>query len=170
MDLIERFIKYVKIETKEGEIEQTGKELEEAKKGKEVKTGGMLYYNIKNPLIERDKVSDGDIDTAILKELKPEGLINSDIEVLKMFDKNLTAGVKSDVVPVAINKDGRLSSYSKATDEAKFDMMCKFAKDKIKEFGKDILDGKADVNPYRKDSKRRKVLLSSLRSIRILCF
>ena len=32
-------------------------------------------------------------------------------------------------------------------------MMCKFAKDKIKEFGKDILDGKADVNPYRKDSK-----------------
>ena len=129
------------------------KELEEAKKGKEVKTGGMLYYNIKNPLIERDKVSDGDIDTAILKELKPEGLINSDIEVLKMFDKNLTAGVKSDVVPVAINKDGRLSSYSKATDEAKFDMMCKFAKDKIKEFGKDILDGKADVNPYRKDSK-----------------
>lgn len=128
-------------------------ELEKEKSGKETFTGGMLYYNIKNPIIETSKyMSDDEIEEALLKELKPTGLINSDIEIVKLMDNNIMETKKSDVIPVALNKDGSYSRYSKVISEENFDIMRKFAKDKIKEFGKEILDGKTDIIPYKKSN------------------
>lgn len=126
-------------------------ELENEKTGKDTHTGGMLYYNIKNPIIEAAKDMEiEEIEDNILKELKPTGLINSDIEVVKMMDNKIMENKKSNVIPVSLKKDGGYASYSKVISEEQFDIMRKFAKDKIKEFGSEILDGRADILPYKK--------------------
>ena len=40
----------------------------------------------------------------ILKKLRPDGLLNADLDVLKLMDHSLAPGVASTVIPVKLNK------------------------------------------------------------------
>ena len=81
--------------------------------GNEIIPGGFFFYHIDDPVIDSKDLKVGTADEAEekrKKEFKLRGLVNSDSEVIALFDrKALTSS--SDVVQAAFNMDGTLSRY-----------------------------------------------------------
>ena len=69
---------------------------------REVVPAGVFYYRIKDPLVE--KLEETEIEEAILKELRPDGIVNLKEEVLLHLDH--LKGGESLAVPVKYNKKG----------------------------------------------------------------
>lgn len=114
--------------------------------GREVIPAGVFYYRILDPLVE--KQPDEQIEKAILKELKPDGMINLKDEVLEHLDHNKEG--ESLAVPVKYNKNGSLSKASKAVPEEVFKAMMNHAAGKVEEIRREILSGKIEAIPYRR--------------------
>jgi len=137
-------------------------ELEKEKPGKAIVPAAMLYYHIFNPIVERSSVS----DTEIMKELRPNGLINKKNVVLKHLDSELVpdktsaadvysdaAGLRGSVnakyLPVRTKKEGDLYESDTLVEQTYFDTMRQHLKDKVNSFKDEIRDGNANANPYR---------------------
>lgn len=114
--------------------------------GKEVIPAGVFYYRIADPFV--DKQVDGQISDAILKELKPDGMINRKDEVLNHLDHRMEG--ESLAVPVKYNKNGSLSKTSKAVSEEEFQAMMRHAVHKVEEIRAEILEGNIQAEPYRR--------------------
>ena len=117
---------------------------------KEVVPAGILYYQIQDPIVE-DVSDDEQLENNLLKELKPDGLVNGEDEVLVHFDRHLEGS--SLAVPVSRTKSGALSKTSKAVGEADLRRMTDYAMDKAKEVGNQIIAGETDIAPYATSSK-----------------
>lgn len=112
--------------------------------GKEVIPAGIFYYKMQDPVIEKtDKES---AQEKILKELRPDGLLNGDPEVLKHFDKNVQGS--SIVAPFGLNKDGSLSKVSKAVSQSDFALLSRYTKKKTEKLKEEIMQGGTEKNPY----------------------
>jgi len=114
--------------------------------GKKVVPAGVFYYRLDDPFVEKQEKET--VERAILKELRPDGLINSNGEVLRHLDHTLEKD--SVVIPVKYNKDGSLSKASKVVNEVDFHLMMNHALKKVKEAGNNILEGETKVSPYRR--------------------
>lgn len=113
---------------------------------KNIVPAGVFYYRIDDPFVDKQEKSA--VVEAVLKELKPDGMINADEEVLKHLDHS---GRKdSIVIPVKYNKDGTLSKTSKAVAKEDFYGMMRHAIKKVEELHKEIMDGKTEAAPYRR--------------------
>ena len=118
--------------------------------GQEVIPAGVFYYRIEDPLVDkRQKTEDSgeEIQEDILKELKPDGVINCKDEVLAHLDRRMEG--ESLVVPVKYNKNGSLSKTSKAVSEEEFAVMMQHAVGKVKSVHEQILKGEVEPRPYR---------------------
>ena len=112
--------------------------------GKEVIPAGIFYYKMQDPVIEKtDKES---AQEKILKELRPDGLLNGDPEVLKHFDKNVQGS--SIVAPFGLNKGGSLSKVSKAVSQSDFALLSRYTKKKTEKLKEEIMQGGTEKNPY----------------------
>ena len=106
---------------------------------------GLFYYRMKDPIV--DKPGEGSaIDEAILKELRPDGVVQYSGEVLEHLDRDFTG--TSQVIPVAKTQSGGLSKTSKVLSEEDFRLISEFAKGQVKEVGTRILKGEVDIAPY----------------------
>ena len=113
---------------------------------KEVIPAGVFYYRIQDPLV--DKTEDKEkAERAVLKQLKPDGIIPLGTEILKHLDHN-TSG-ESLAVPVKYNKNGSVSGYSKVVAGEDFAMMT-HAKRQMEEARTKILNGEAGALPYKR--------------------
>ena len=117
---------------------------------------GILYYNIDDPFVEKGNL----VEESILKELKMNGIINSDYDVIKHLDNSflsegntLRPSVKSDILPVESNKEGMLTKRSNAADKHKFKYIEDYVKTLVKKTGKEILDGNTTIKPYQLGKK-----------------
>lgn len=115
---------------------------------KEVVPAGVFYYRINDPIVDKQEE---DIEAAVLKELKPDGIINLQDEVLAHLDRNQTG--ESLAVPVKYNKNGSLSRTSKAVPEEEFRLMMNHAMKKIESAHKEILKGETKAAPYRRGTE-----------------
>ena len=120
--------------------------------GKRVIPAGILYYNINDPMIAEPSVSADDeeneeTDHKILSALRMNGVVNSDAHVIELLDQSIVG--QSEVIPVALNKDGSLSKKSSAVPTETFKHLFKFTSGKVRELGKNILDGHIEMNPYK---------------------
>ena len=104
----------------------------------------MLEASVKSDL--------GDLEQKILKELRPDGLVNRDPGVIEKLDHHIEKD--SAVIPVSINKDGSLSKTSKAADKGQFRAMSGFVRRKLGELGKEILEGRTEMDPYERGNKK----------------
>ena len=108
----------------------------------------MFYYHIDDPVIESEgNLNEEEIRDAILMELRPEGLVNSEEEIYRAMDDEFEG--KSQVIPVTLKKDGSISasgSYVASSEE--FNVMQEYANTKILRSAKDIYEGNIQVNPY----------------------
>lgn len=94
-------------------------DLEKAK-NKSVVPAGAFYYNINDPIVDADKIKNGDIDSALLKELRLHGYQNK--AVYAFSDKN--------------------------TDEESLNLMMKHSRRKIKEISEALCSGDVSKSPY----------------------
>ena len=112
---------------------------------KKITPAAMLYYQMKDPLV--DKEADEDLALQkILKELRPNGIVNASPEVIGHLDRELEK--QSNVIPVTKNKDGSLSKQSSVLSEEEFLLLAKYADGKAKELGDEILKGNVEIAPY----------------------
>ncbi|HHT97839.1 MAG TPA: helicase-exonuclease AddAB subunit AddB [Clostridiales bacterium] len=138
-------------------LKATMQVLSESNPNKEVVPAGILYYNIDDPIVDKtDKYLE-----EIYKELKMDGLINKESNVLQAMDKEfkdangaIKASVKSNIIPVSTNKDSSLSKSSNVARQEQINNMLKFVEDKLEKSSKEILEGQVSLNPYEmKDNK-----------------
>ena len=121
------------------------RQVEEENPGREVIPAGVFYYRIFDPLVDRQR--DGILEEAVLKELRPDGIVNLKEGALSHLERK-TKG-ESLAVPVKFNRDGSLSKSSRAVSDEGFHVMMEFAGEKVKENHRRILEGEISPSPYR---------------------
>ncbi len=126
--------------------------------GKKIIPAGILYYNIDDPMADYNDFSDLEgeelkeaVEESLLQKLKSNGLINSSPEVIRRFDKEFTKD--SPVIPVSYTSSGALSKRSSVATSRQFDELGRYVEKKVEQLGRDILDGKIDINPYMRGDK-----------------
>lgn len=114
-------------------------------KAKEIVPAGIFYYRMQDPLVEKER-DDQILETKILKELRLDGLVNAEEEVLANLEKNLSGN--SVLIPVGRNKDGSLSKTSKVLTQGEFAGFLRYTKEKEQELKTKIFEGHAEAAPY----------------------
>ncbi len=117
---------------------------------KEVLPAGVLYYQIQDPVLDTDG-EEADVTARVLEKLKPNGLINGDPEIIKRLDQSMPG--RSQVLPIAYNKDGSLRAGSPVASGEQFAALSRYVNRKIRKIGSEVLDGRMDVNPYELKGK-----------------
>lgn len=112
--------------------------------GKEVIPAGIFYYKMQDPIVEKTKAEN--LEEAILKELRPDGLINADPEVYRHFDREVQGS--SLAAPFGVNKDGSLKKTSKAATGEEFALLSRYTKRKTENLKEEILKGRTEAKPY----------------------
>lgn len=124
-------------------------ELEEKRHvGKNIIPAGVLYYNIADPIVEKEDEDQESTEMRILEQLCTKGLVNIDSDVVKKFDKRLETG-KSKVVPVKYDKSGGVASTRNTISSVQFEALGGFVNEKIKGMANDIICGDISINPYK---------------------
>lgn len=119
---------------------------------KTVIPAGIFYYNINDPVIEREgDMSPEAIDRRILKELRMNGLVNSELEVISHLDHEIET--ESDVIPVAMKNGLIQEAKSSVAGGKRFSALKRYVNEKLKTEGREILDGVVAVNPYKQGNK-----------------
>ncbi len=114
---------------------------------KEILPGGLFYYHIDDPVIEvTGAVDETEFRQAVLKELKPDGLVNSEETIYRSMDEDFED--KSDVIPVEIKKSGELSARSSVATSEEFAILAEHVNHSIVRMGNDIYKGNVKVAPY----------------------
>ena len=123
-------------------------ELEKKKhQTKEIIPGGLFYYHIDDPVIEvTGEMSEADIQAAILKELKPDGLVNAEEAVYRAMDDEFEQ--KSDVIPVELKKNGEMGARSSVASAEEFGILSEYVNHAIVKAGNDIYSGNVQVAPF----------------------
>jgi len=123
-------------------------ELEKKKhEKKEILPGGLFYYHIDDPVVEvTGEIDEVQVREAILKELKPDGLVNAEEAIYRAMDEAFEQ--KSDVIPVELKKNGELSSRSSVASAEEFEILSKYVNNSIAKSGKEIYQGNVQVAPF----------------------
>lgn len=120
---------------------------------KEIVPAALLYYHVSDPLIKvQEDITAEEINQEILKELRTTGIVNQDEKVVSLLDKNFTD--KSFVVPVERKKDGSFSVRSSTIAKEDYETVSQFVNHKIRQFGREILDGNIAVNPCEQGGRQ----------------
>lgn len=113
---------------------------------KEVVPAALLYYHVADPLIRtEEEMTPEEVNKELLKDLRTTGVVNSDQQVVSLLDKSFTD--KSLIVPVERKKDGTFSARSSVIDQQDYETVSRFVSHKIREFGREILNGSIEINP-----------------------
>ena len=119
---------------------------------KEVVPAGIFYYHIGDPIADKQEgMDEKDIEKQILKQLRMNGLVNSELDIIHHLDREIEK--ESDVIPVAI-KDGYVQeSRSSVASTRRFQDLRRFVNRKLREAGQDILMGNVDLKPYKQGNR-----------------
>ena len=114
---------------------------------KEVVPAAMLYYHVYDPIISAEaEAAPEEINAALLEQLRAGGIVNSDGDIARRLDEEAVA--KSDVIPVEYKKDGSLSARSSVLSGEELQEISLFVDRKVRQLGREILDGNIALNPY----------------------
>ena len=119
---------------------------------KEIVPAALLYYHIDDPTIETPvELTDEQINEQILAKLRMNGVVNSDPEVVERLDRYMQD--KSVVIPVEKKKDGSFSARSGVLSREEMQLISSYVDAKIRDIGREILDGKIAAKPYEKGNE-----------------
>lgn len=115
---------------------------------KEVVPAGIFYYHIQNPLIQKGMdQSPEEIDAEILRQLKMNGLVNSELEVIRHLDHDIEK--ESDIIPVVLKNDEVQEGRSSVATRERFEKLRTYVQKKLKETGQEMLAGEIGTVPYK---------------------
>lgn len=112
--------------------------------GKKIVPAGLFYYRMKDPIVA--KVEEEKIQDAILAELRLDGIVNSDEEVISHLDRDM--GRNSLVIPVGKNNDNSFTKYSKAYSEEDFEVISEYVKKTVNHIEERMRGGDIAASPY----------------------
>lgn len=116
---------------------------------KKIVPAGIFYYNIADPMVEKQAVMDAaETEQEMLKQLRMNGLVNSRLEAITHLDNRIET--ESDVIPVAIKAGILQEVKSSVANEKRFEALSSYVGKKLKGMGREILDGRIAVAPYKK--------------------
>lgn len=125
--------------------------------GKQVVPAAVFYYQVKNPMVEVAKQpTPEELERLIEKELKVRGLVCEEEAVIDALDRGLSEAMEnrekyaSTVIPVEVKKDGSFTAASRTVKQDDFVVLGEFVEHKAAEIGNAVMDGEADIRPYRK--------------------
>lgn len=116
---------------------------------KKMVPAALLYYHIEDPTIESPiDLEEKEINQQILSKLRMNGVVNGEESVVRKLDHSNFA--KSDVIPVERKKNGLFSERSSIMSSEELKIVSDYVSHKVREIGKEILEGKVELNPYEK--------------------
>lgn len=111
--------------------------------------GGVLYFRIDDPLIRKNsRISEEDIEVAIMKQLKMKGLLLADVKLIKDMDNSIQGS--SAIIPAILNKDDVLGKASKVASLTQFKMLQTYIRRLLKDVCEEIMQGDVSIKPYKK--------------------
>ena len=113
--------------------------------GKEVVPAGVFYYRMKDPIVAKE-IDEEKLEEAILKELRLDGIVNSDEDVIYNLDKEFSGSSK--VIPVQKTKSG-YSKASKILTEEEFEAVLGYASIKRNELKGLMQNGDTNPEPFQ---------------------
>ncbi|WP_027414695.1 helicase-exonuclease AddAB subunit AddB [Aneurinibacillus terranovensis] len=118
--------------------------------GQKALPAGVLYFHVHNPLLQTlHPLSPEDVRREVARRFKMKGLLLADTEVVQLMDTTLEGGY-SDILPVALKKDGGFYSSSSVATLEQFDLLRRYTRQMIQTIGSEIMDGVVAIHPYRK--------------------
>ena len=116
--------------------------------GQAILPGGMLYFRIDDPIIKgNSKITEEEIEQAIMKQLKMKGLLLADVKLIREMDNTIDG--TSLIIPARINKGDVLGKSSAASLE-QFNMLRKYVRKLLKGLCEEIMKGNVSIKPYKK--------------------
>ena len=119
----------------------------EMERGSQVVPAGIFYYHLDDPILEREEgATEEQMREKLLKKLRPDGVLNSDMKVLRMLDGKLSGD--SLVIPAGLKKDGTLKASSDAVTTEQFVQLSAFVSKKMADMAEEILQGSIEARPF----------------------
>ncbi len=120
--------------------------------GEQPKPAGMFYFRLTDPVVDASAGNREEAEEEILKKYKMSGLVLSDLDVVRAMDGRVVDYSK--IIPVRIAKDGSLSeAQSKSATKEQLEQLKKYMKKTLAQIGREIMEGKTDIYPYRKGNR-----------------
>ncbi|SFL33079.1 DNA helicase/exodeoxyribonuclease V, subunit B [Paenibacillus sp. 1_12] len=119
--------------------------------GIEAKPAGVLYFHVHNPLLQlKNRITTEKADEELRKRYKMKGLIRSDAETATMMDGGLIeSSGHSQLIPVALKKDGSFYKSSSVADDAQWSTLRDYVRHTIEGIGSAMTSGDVGIEPYR---------------------
>lgn len=112
----------------------------------DAKPGGAFYFHVREPLIEKQDMSEEDMPEKIRKQYVMDGVMVNTDEMIKAVDRELEAG-GSEAAPLSINKSGEVKKSDKVLSEEDFDALMKEVDAKIIKMCEEIASGDVTLKP-----------------------
>lgn len=114
-----------------------------------VHPGGMLYFKVDDPIVKGiGKITEEEIELAIMKQLKMRGLLLADVKLIREMDNTIEGS--SLIIPATINKGDVLGKNSSAATMEQFKLLRKYVRKLLKDLCNEIMKGNASIKPYKK--------------------
>lgn len=128
-------------------------ELEERRHpNKEVVPAGLFYYHIQDPMVEKkEEMTPEEIEVQIKKQLKMNGLVNSDLDVIRRLDREIEG--ESDVIPVALKAGMIQEARSSVASGKRFGFLRDYVRARCQKAGQEILMGNIAMQPYKQGTR-----------------
>jgi len=116
---------------------------------KEIVPAAFMYINIDEPIISMEDISSKeDIERARLNYFRPSGIVNTDLDIIKNLDTNISS--YSDVIPVSL-KDGVVQDYRSSTASSeRIEALRSFVKNKSIDIAQNIQKGNISISPVQR--------------------
>ena len=106
--------------------------------------GAVLYFRVDDPMINGTAdMTEEEIEKAILKKLKMNGLILKDARVVKSMDNEIEG--YSLIIPARMNKGDTLGSTPSVVTEEQFNILRKYVRDTMVRICEDMLNGNIEI-------------------------
>ncbi len=123
-------------------------EIKEHATDKKVIPSGLYYYRIHDPMVQSETDEEEKLANALLKQLRPRGLVLHDEDIVRLFDESI-AGT-SNVIPVTMTKSG-ISKRSSTITREELEITQNYVKIMSRNLSKRLLRGDLGIDPIRYD-------------------
>ena len=114
--------------------------------------GAILYFRIDDPILKsKGDLTEEEIKSEVLKELKLEGLLLDDVKVVKAMDNTLEPGTHSLIIPANMKKAGDLGKNKALITMEQFKLLRKYVNEKMVEICQNMIEGKIDIEPCKEN-------------------
>ncbi|WP_219836293.1 helicase-exonuclease AddAB subunit AddB [Paenibacillus sp. R14(2021)] len=121
--------------------------------GQPAKAAGALYFHVHNPMLSSSNgMPPVKARAEILKRFKLKGLVLADEDTVRMMDNALSTGY-SDLLPLALKRDGGFYSSSSVVSDEQWGTLRKSVRGTLRKIGDRIAGGDVSISPYRLGGK-----------------